>query len=152
MGEAARRRQMGYDGRRFGEAVVAALNADAGGDVWESGREATPEHFLVLGLDDAPPRAGLIQNKVAAETPHRVVSQLLFRRGEPWLMAMIFDPSQEYRTELYDRLAANAVRIVHANGAERIDEVRHVIVHSTWPEQQGNVSRSLRPEALEAGG
>lgn len=152
MGEAARRKQMGYDGRKLAETVVAALNADAGGDVWESGREATPENFLVLGLDDSPPRAGIVKNSMATETPHRVVSQVIFRSGEPWLLAMIFDPSEEYRTEVYDRIAANTARIIHANGSERIDEVRQVIIHSSWPERQGNVSRSLRGEALESGG
>lgn len=138
MGEAARRRAAGFDGPEMGRRVLAALNAHAGGPVWEllSGGEMATE-FLILSAGAPEVRAGLVKNKQAAETPHRVVAQTLYRRGEPWLSAMIFDPNEEYRGEFYRELGMDAVRTAHAvMGEERIEEVRHVITTSPWKDDQ----------------
>lgn len=149
MGEAARRKQQGFDGRKLGEDVVAALNADAGGPVWELAKGGQQsEHFLVLGLEDEPVRAAMVTNRQADETPHRIVVQRLYRRGEPWLTALIFDPSEEYRVELYADVARRAVAAVHTASDERITQVQHQIIHSSWPELQSNVERvSVEPDA-----
>jgi hypothetical protein len=135
MGEAARRKRLGFDGRRMGEAVLAALNQDAGGNVWGLVRgAATPTEFMVLGAEGPEVRAGSITNAEAAETPHRVVGQVLVRRGEPWLEAIIFDPCEAYRWDLYAELGATAVRVAsELMEGERVDEVRHDIVSSTFP-------------------
>ncbi|HYR09568.1 MAG TPA: hypothetical protein VEQ60_17470 [Longimicrobium sp.] len=135
MGEAARRRRLGFDGRRMGDAVLAALNQDAGGDVWGLVKGAAPPtEFMVLGAEDPEVRAAFITNAEAAETPHRVVGQVLIRRGEPWLEAIIFDPCETYRAELYAELGVRAVRIAHElMDGERVDEVWHDIVSSTFP-------------------
>jgi hypothetical protein len=138
MGEAARRKAAGFDGPEMGRRVLAALNEHAGGPVWEllSGEELATE-FLILDPEKDDVRAGLIKNKEAAETPHRVVAQTLYRRGEPWLTAMIFDPREEYRAEFYQQMGMDAVRAAHEHmGEERIDEVRHVITTSPWKEDQ----------------
>ena len=150
MGEAARRRAAGFDGPEMGRRVLAALNEHAGGPVWEllSGGETATE-FLILGTDAPEVRAGLIKNKEAAETPHRVVAQTLYRRGEPWLTAMIFDPSEAYRAEFYRELGMDAVRVAHAvMGEERIEEVRHVITTSPWKDDQ--VAFDVVPDAPRA--
>lgn len=135
MGEAARRKRLGFDGRKLGEGVRAALNQDAGGDVWGLVKgTATPTEFMVLGADSPEVRTAFITNAEAAETRHRVVGQVLIRRGEPWLEVMIFDPCDAYRWELYAELGANAVRIAQdLMDGERVDEVRHDIVSSTFP-------------------
>jgi hypothetical protein len=150
MGEAARRRKQGFDGQKLGETVLAALNADAGGDVWESVKDTeTPTAFLVLNTEDFTVRAGIITNGAAGETPHRLVVQALMRRGDAWYTALIFDPSEEYRPELYDALARRAFRTAREAGAEDVDEVRMEIIHSAWPEARGYVSRSLTAAVLD---
>lgn len=145
MGEAARRRRQGFDGRRMGEAVLAALNENAGGVVWTLAKgSAPPTEFVVLGAESPDVRTGHITNGQAAETPHRVVGLVLVRRGEPWIETMVFDPCEAYRSELYTELATDAVRIAHAAMAgERVDEVWHEIVSSAWPE--GEHRKVLRP-------
>ncbi|HEX6038049.1 hypothetical protein [Longimicrobium sp.] len=150
MGEAARRKQQGFDGRKLGEDVVAALNADAGGPAWELVRGGQqPDHFLVLGAEDESVRAVVITNREAQETPHRIVVQRLYRRGEPWLHTLIFDPSEEYRADLYTQVARRAVGVVHGASDEGIDRVQHEIIHSSWPELQENVDRvSMEPGQL----
>jgi hypothetical protein len=147
MGEAARRRQLGFDGRRMGETVRAALNQDAGGDVWGLCKGApTPTAFIVLGAESPDVVAGVITNAEAAKTPHRVVGQVLIRRGEPWLEAMIFDPCEEYRSELYAELGAGALHTAHGlMDGERVDEVWHQIVSSTWPHAT-ELRRIMRPD------
>lgn len=149
MGEAARRKQQGFDGRKLGEDVIAALNADAGGPVWELARGGQQsEQFLVLGAEDDSVRAAMITNREGEETPHRIVVQRLYRRGEPWLTAVIFDPSEEYRADLYTDVARRAVAAVHTASDERITQVEHQIIHSSWPELQSNVDRvSVEPDA-----
>jgi hypothetical protein len=149
MGEAARRRRQGFDGRKLGDDVVAALNANAGGEAWAVVREgAQPEQYLVLGADEPGARAAFVTNRQAEETPHRVVMQTLYRRGEPWLMSLVFDPSEQFRADLYTQLARDAVRVVHAAGDERIDTVHHQIIHSSWLEHRDNVNRvSVQPGA-----
>lgn len=148
MGDAARRKQQGFDGRKLGEEVIAALNADAGGPAWELAKGGVqPEHFLVMGTGEEPAlKSALVTNREAGETPHRIVVQTLWRRGEPWVMALLFDPSEEYRAELYTQVARRAVRVVHATSEEGIDRVQHRIIHSSWPELQENVDRvSVEP-------
>ncbi|HST63529.1 MAG TPA: hypothetical protein VLK84_32760 [Longimicrobium sp.] len=138
MGEAARRKAAGFDGPEMGRRVLAALNEQAGGPVWEllSGGDLATE-FLILDPEKDEVRAGLIKNKEAAETPHRVVAQTLYRRAEPWLTAMIFDPREEYRADFYRQMGMEAVRVAHGlMGEERIDEVRHVITTSPWKDDQ----------------
>jgi hypothetical protein len=89
---------------------------------------------MVLGADSPEVRAAFITNAEAAETPHRVVGQVLVRRGEPWLEAIIFDPCETYRADLYAELGVRAVRIAHElMDGEKVDEVRHDIVSSTFP-------------------
>lgn len=150
MGEAARRRKQGFDGQRLGEAVLAALNEDAGGDVWENvkGME-TPTEFLILNTEDFTAQAGIITNQVAGDTPHRLVAQALMRRGDAWVTALVFDPAEEYRQELYDALARRAFRVARSAGAEDVDEVRIEIIHSAWPESRGFVARSLAAAVLD---
>lgn len=146
MGEAARRKQQGFDGRKLGEDVLAALNADAGGPVWEVARGGQSDHFLVLGAEDDSTRAAVITNREAQETPHRIVVQRLYRRGEPWVHAVIFDPSEEFRADLYTEIARRAVAVVHTASDESIDRVQQQIIHSSWPELQSNVDRvSVEP-------
>lgn len=138
MGEAARRRAAGFDGPEMGRRVLATLNEHAGGPVWEllSDKELATE-FLILDPEADEVRAGFIKNKQAFETPHRVVAQTLYRRGEPWLTAMIFDSRQEYRAAFYQQIGMDAVRVAHeVMGDERIEEVRHVITTSPWKEDQ----------------
>lgn len=136
MGEAARRRQQGFDGRRMGEAVLAALNGDAGGVVWALAKGGSmPNDFIVLDAESTDVRTEHITNRQAASTPHRVVGLVLVRRGEPWIEAMVFDPCETYRPDLYTELVANAVRL--ADGlmqGERVEEARIEIVSSAWPE------------------
>lgn len=134
MGEAARRKRLGFDGRRMGETVRAALNQEAGGDVWAWARQTvTPNEFTVLDADTRDVRAGVITNAEAARTPHRVVGQVLIRRGEPWLEAMIFDPCEEFRKELYVDLGMEAVRIAHGlMDGERVEQVWHETVSTTF--------------------
>jgi hypothetical protein len=150
MGEAARRKQQGFDGRRLGETVLEALNEDAGGNVWESFKDTeAPEHFLILNQEDHTARTGMVTNGEASATPHRLVTQTLVRRGEPWVAGMIFDPSEEYRPELFDALARRALRVAREHGADDVDEVLVEIIHSDWSEQRGYVRRSLSAAALE---
>jgi hypothetical protein len=146
MGEAARRKRQGFDGRAMGEAALSALNEDAGGVVWALARGgSTPTHFIVLDAESADVRTGHITNGEAASTPHRVVGLVLIRRGEPWLEAMVFDPCEEYRSALYDELAANALHIAdEAVGADRVDEVWHEIVSSTRREKK--IRTILKPD------
>jgi hypothetical protein len=158
MGEAARRKQQGFDGRKLGDDVIAALNADAGGPVWEVARGGQQsDHFLVLGAEDESVRAAVVTNREAQETPHRIVVQRLYRRGEPWVHAVIFDPAEEYRADLYTQVARRAVAVVHTASDEAIDRVQQQIIHSSWPELQSNVDRvSVEPgdepaSASEAG-
>lgn len=138
MGEAARRKRLGFDGPGMGDAALDALNADAGGKVWSVARGAPAStEFLVLDAEGPETRVAMITNAEAARTPHRVVGLVLIRRGEPWLEAMVFDPCEEYRSALYDDLAANALSIAdEAVDAERIDEVWHEIVSTTWRENR----------------
>lgn len=152
MGEAARRKQQGFDGRKLGEEVLAALNADAGGKVWElvKGSEY-PEHFLVLGAEEPTVTAGLITNREAEETPHRLVAQTLFRRGEPWISALIFDPVEEYRQDVYLQLARSAVGAVHGKTDQSINRVEQRIIHSVWPELPENVLRASVDPGPDAG-
>jgi hypothetical protein len=137
MGEAARRKRLGFDGRRMGETVRAALNQEAGGDVWAWAKQTvTPNEFIVLGADTPEVRTGVITNAEAASTPHRVVGQVLIRRGEPWLEAMIFDPCEEFRKELYVELGMSAIRIAHGlMEGERVDEVWQETVMTTLPNE-----------------
>ena len=145
MGEAARRKRQGFDGRRMGEAVLAALNQEAGGVVWALAKGGqTPTDFIVLDAESPEVRTGHITNAEAAGTPHRVVGIVLVRRGEPWIETMVFDPCETYRSEMYTELAANAARI--ANGlmeGERVDEVWNEIVSSAWPETE--LRKTLAP-------
>jgi hypothetical protein len=137
MGEAARRRRLGFDGPGMGEAARAALNQEAGGKVWGLAKGSAPDEFLVLDAEGPEVRTAVITNAQAAQTPHRVVGLVLIRRGEPWLEAMVFDPCEEYRSALYDELAANALRIAEgAAGAEPVDEVWHEIISTTWRENR----------------
>ena len=148
MGEAARRKAAGFDGRKLGADVLAALNEHAGGPAWELVKGTEPAtSFLILERDGPGVRAGEITNAEAGETPHRVVEQALMRRGEPWIAAMIFDPGEAYRVELYAELGRDAVRVAQSvMGTERIDEVRHVITASTIPGDREAIRK-----ALEAG-
>lgn len=141
MGEAARRRKSGFDGRKLGEDVVALLNADAGGPAWELAKVGQPEHYLVLGAEGTAVHAAPVTNRMAEESPHRVVMQTLYRRGEPWVLSLIFDPSEEYRPDLYTEVARRAVGVVHTSSDERIDTVHHQIVHSSWMEHRDNANR-----------
>lgn len=141
MGEGARRRKSGMDGRKLGEDVVAVLNADAGGPAWELVKVGQPEHYLVLAADAPTVQAGAVTNRMAEASPHRVVMQTLYRRGEPWVLSLVFDPSEEYRMALYTELARHAVQVVHTAGDERIDQVHHQIIHSSWLEHRDNVNR-----------
>jgi hypothetical protein len=137
MGEAARRKRLGLDGRKMGDAVRAALNQDVGGDVWAWAKQkAIPNEFIVLSAESPDVRTGAITNREAAATRHRVVGQVLIRRGEPWLEAMIFDPCEEFRQDLYVELGMNAIRIAHGlMEGERVDEVWHETVTTTWPNE-----------------
>lgn len=153
MGEAARRRAAGFDGREFdriARAALAALNAEAGGPVWELVRGDEPAtSFLILDPETHEVRAGEITNREAEETPHRVVEQSIMRRGEPWMTSMIFDPSPAYRVDLYDELGRNAVRVAQsAMESEKIEEVRHVITTSTHPGDREAIRKAL--EAAQA--
>lgn len=148
MGEGARRKRQGFDGRKLGEDAVSALNADAGGPAWELVKAGQPERYLVLDADGPGVRAAFVTNRMAEETPHRVVMQTLYRRGEPWVMSLIFDPSEEYRAELYTELARHAVGVVHTTSDEPISTVHHQIIHSSWMEHRDNVNRvSVEPDA-----
>lgn len=157
MGEASRRKAAGFDGRKLGETVLAALNEHAGGPCWElvkGGEHATS--FLMLDAETMEVRPGEITNAEAEETPHRVVEQAIIRRGEPWLVAMIFDPCEVYRVELYDELGRNAVRVARGvMGEEKIDELRHVITTSSIPGDREAIRKALEaagpPEAGSAG-
>jgi hypothetical protein len=145
MGEAARRRAAGFDGRKLGEEVLAALNERAGGRAWElvKGTELATS-FLILDAETTEVRAGEITNGEAEETPHRVVEQAIIRRGEPWVTAMIFDPCELYRVDLYDELGRDAVRVAQsAMGTEKIDEVRHVITTSSIPGDREAIQKAL---------
>ena len=100
MGEAARRKRQGFDGRRMGEAVLAALNQDAGGNVWGLVKgTATPAEFIVLGAESPEVRTAFITNAEAADTPHRVVGQVLMRRGEGIRPSATCRESSEVRHE-----------------------------------------------------
>ena len=148
MGEAARRRAAGFDGReldRTARAALAALNADAGGPVWELVRGNEPAtSFLILDAETHEVRAGEITNRDASETPHRVVEQAIMRRGEPWMTCMIFDPNPAYRVDLYDDLGRNAVRVAQsAMGSEQIEEIRHAITTSTHPGDREAIQKAL---------
>jgi hypothetical protein len=148
MGEGSRRKKSGFDGRRLGEDVVAVLNADAGGPAWELVKLGQPEHYLVLTAEDSTVQAAFVTNRMAEETPHRVVMQTLYRRGEPWVLSLIFDPSEEYRADLYTQLARHAVRVVQSASDEPINTVHHQIVHSSWMEHRDNVNRvAVEPDA-----
>lgn len=151
MGEAARRRAAGFDGRKLGEAVLAALNEHAGGPAWElvKGTQRATS-FLILAHDGPGVRAGKITNAEAEATPHRVVEQALVRRGEPWLTAMIFDPCEAYRVELYDELGRDALRVARsAMGTEQVNEVRHVITTSSIPGDREAIRRALEAAGSE---
>jgi hypothetical protein len=152
MGEASRRRAQGFDGPELGRRVLATLNEYAGGNVWESlGGGDVATEFLILGSDATEVHAGLIKNKEASETPHRVVAQTLYRRGEPWLTAMIFDPCEEYRAEFYRAMGMEAVRVAHeVMGEERIDEVQHVITTSPWKADQVGLDVSTDASGADA--
>ena len=146
MGEAARRKRQGFDGRQLGEAVLAALNENAGGEVWglTKGPAAAAPMFYVLDPEGAGVRAGMITNAQAAETPHRVVALVLVRRGEPWLEAMVFDPREEYRAEIYAQLQENALRIARAAmGAEPLDGLWREIATSSWAADRKGVKTEL---------
>jgi hypothetical protein len=134
MGEAARRKRMGMDARRVGEAVLAALNADAGGEVWGTTRRTSiPPMFLVLDPETDEVRPGSITNGQAAETPHRVVGIVLARRGESWIEAMVFDPGEEYRGQVYLELQTRALQIaLPLMESEQLDSAYHEIITSTW--------------------
>lgn len=148
MGEASRRKQQGFDGRKLGEDVVAALNADAGGAAWQLVKVGQPELYLVLAADEPSVQATFVTNAMAESTPHRVVTQTLYRRGEPWVMSLVFDPSEVYRADLYTELARRAVGVVHTTSDEGIDTVHHQIIHSSWMEHRDNVNRvSVEPGA-----
>lgn len=153
MGEAARRRAAGFDGPRLGETVLAALNEHAGGPCWEltKGTELATS-FLILDPETTEVRAGEITNAEAEETPHRVVEQSIIRRGEPWLTAMIFDPSELYRVELYDQLGRDAVRVAQSvMGDEQIDQLRHVITTSSIPGDREAIRKALEAAEGKAG-
>lgn len=153
MGEAARRKAAGFDGPRLGEAVLAALNADAGGPCWElvKGTQLATS-FLILDPETTKVRAGEITNAEAQETPHRVVEQAIIRRGEPWMVAMVFDPCEVYRVELYDDLGRRAVRAAQsAMGDEKIDELRHVITTSSIPGDREAIRKALDAAGTPSG-
>lgn len=153
MGEAARRKQLGMDARKLGETVLAALNQDAGGEVWGLARASgIAPMFLVLDAEGAEARPGLVSNAQASETPHRVVGVVMMRRGEPWLEAMVFDPREEYDPDFYKRLQDRALRIVQPHvGAEELDGVWHEIVSSAWAVDQDRQVRVLQPPAPREG-
>lgn len=154
MGEAARRKRQGFDGRQLGEAVLAALNEDAGGEVWGLTKmsAAAAPMFYVVDAESSDVRPEMITNEQAAETPHRVVGLVLVRRGEPWLEAMIFDPCEEYRAEIYTQLQENAVRIARsAMGAEPLDGAWHEIITSSWAaDRQRRSGRLMESSASPA--
>jgi hypothetical protein len=139
MGEAARRKRLGFDGQKLGETVLAALNQDAGGEVWALVRVRDPAPlFYMLDADSTDARAGMITTGEAIQMPHRVVAIVLERRGEPWLEAMVFDSCEEYRPEIYAQLQANAQRVASsAMGDERLEGAWHELVTSTFPGEQG---------------
>jgi hypothetical protein len=134
MGEAARRKRAGMDARKVGNAVLAALNADAGGEVWgPTRRTSIPPMFLVLDPETGEVTPGSITNAHAAETPHRVVGIVLVRRGEPWIEAMVFDPGEEYRGQVYLELQSRAIQIaLPLMETEQLDSAYHEIITSTW--------------------
>lgn len=134
MGEAARRKRLGFNSREMGDAVLAALNENAGGPVWGLTRgAATPEMFYVADAEAPEVRPGVVTNRMASETPHRVVGIVLIRRGEPWLEAMVFDPCERFRLELYDGLQQNAVRIAEPlMGEETLDHVSIEVAATTF--------------------
>lgn len=146
MGEAARRKRLGFNGQKLGETVLAALNQDAGGEVWGIAKaSAIAPLFLVLDAEGTDTRPELVTNAVARSTPHRVVGIVLERRGEPWLEAMVFDPSEAYRAELYQQIQDRALHIAVSQGATDLDGVWHEIASSSWAVDQDRRVRVLQP-------
>lgn len=159
MGEAARRRAQGFQGRALGQSALAALNDAAGGNAWSlarGGEQATD--FLVLDAEGSEVRAGFITNREASETPHRIVAQTLVRRGEPWLTAMVFDPCRTYRSELYLQMGMGAAALAQsALGGERVEEIWHETTSSRWANDEGRfevleIRRADADEAAESPG
>jgi hypothetical protein len=146
MGEAARRKKLGFDGRKLGETVLAALNEDMGGIVWGIAKTSgIAPLFLVLDAETTDTHPGMITHEIARTTPHRVVGVVLERRGEAWLEVIVFDPSEEYRGEFYQRLQERALRIAAAHGVEDLDGAWHEIVSSTWAPDKDRQVRVLQP-------
>jgi hypothetical protein len=153
MGEAARRKRAGMDARKVGDAVLAALNAEAGGEVWGTTRRTSiPPMFLMLDPETGDASPGSITNAQAAATPHRVVGIVLVRRGEPWIEAMVFDPGEEYRGQVYLELQTRALRIaLPLMETEQLDSAYHEIITSTWARDRALQGDRLMEAVLSTG-
>lgn len=151
MGEAARRRRLGLDGKTLLDAALAALNAAAGAPVWQPSRSRDDPRFAYFVDADGVWRGAMALDDQLLQRPYRLVVQSLVRDGRPWMSATVVDRCPRYDRDLYDREGVTAAELAESvmNGIT-IERVVSATVHTDWPRDDVAARRAgeiiLQPE------